>query len=84
MSDFARDFLDRPWDELEVSETDHWRRRKAERGPGEGLRIAEELRAHVLAVRPDWPSDEERAEDLAVHARVAAELRRVGTTAPAT
>ncbi|MFP3940865.1 MAG: hypothetical protein ACLF0P_11205, partial [Thermoanaerobaculia bacterium] len=74
---------DRPWAELEALEVDHWRRRKAERGPGEGLRIAEELRAHVLAVRPDWPTEADRAEDLAVHARLAAELRRVGPDAPA-
>lgn len=78
MDDLARGLLDRPWEELEDLEADHWRRRKEERGPGEGLRIAEELRAHALAVRPDWPSEVERVEDLAVHVRVAAELRRVG------
>lgn len=55
---------------------DHWRRRKERLGPGEGLRIAAELRAHVLAARPDWPSEAERAEDLATHVRVAADLRR--------
>lgn len=83
MSDLARGLLDRPWEELEDLEADHWRRRKEEHGPGEGLRVAEGLRAHALAVRPDWPSAEERAEDLAVHVRVARELGRVGAEEPA-
>jgi hypothetical protein len=78
MHDLAKGLLDRPWQELEDLESDHWRRRKEQHGPGEGLRIAEELRLHALAVRPDWPSEAERKEDLAVHVRVAAELRRVG------
>ncbi len=76
--ELAAGLLDRPYEELEALEAEHWRRRKEALGLGEGLRIADELRAHALAVRPDWPSDEERAADLAHHARLAAELRRVG------
>lgn len=83
MDDLVSGLLDRPWRELEALETEHWRRLKKERGLGEGLRIADELRRHVLSVRPDWPSEEERAEDLAVHVRVSAELRRVGAAKPA-
>ena len=77
--ELAAGLLDRPWDELEALEAEHWRRRKEALGLGESLRIADQLRAHALAVRPDWPSDEERAADLAHHVRFAAKLRRVGT-----
>lgn len=63
--------------ELEALEAEHWRRRKIEFGVWEGLRIAAELRAQILSVRPDWPRPEERAEDLAQHVRVGSELRRV-------
>jgi hypothetical protein len=50
--------------------------------PAERIRIAEELRLQARSRRPDWPSDEERADDLAMHARVAELLRRVPTPRP--
>ena len=71
-------FLGRDWALLEASKTEYWAERKRRLGPAEGLRIADELRRHVLALRPDFPSEAERAEDIACHARVAEMLRRVG------
>ncbi len=62
---------------LADSGADHWLARKSELGPGEGLRIAGELRLLVAAQRPDWPRAEQRAADLEVHARVGESLRRV-------
>jgi hypothetical protein len=50
---------------------------KRQHGPAAGIRMADELRRHVLALRPDWPSEEERAEDMATHLRVIDVLRRV-------
>lgn len=44
------------------------------------LRIGDSLHELVRALRPDWPSDEERAEDLRSHEAVARKLRLVGTT----
>jgi hypothetical protein len=32
----------------------------------------------VLSSHPHWPSDEERAEDLSMHVRVAEAMRRAG------
>ncbi|MGH2830705.1 MAG: hypothetical protein ACRDJM_09500 [Actinomycetota bacterium] len=55
----------------------HWGTRRRERGAAEGLRAAEELRKHLAVLRPDWPSPEERAQDLADHIRTGEMLRRV-------
>ena len=62
---------------MEQAKRRFWSERKQTLSPGEALAIADGLRLHVRALRPDWPSAQERAEDLAVHARVAASLRRV-------
>jgi hypothetical protein len=42
------------------------------------LHIADELREQALLLHPQWPSTEERADDLSTHARVAEAMRRVG------
>jgi len=49
---------------MESLEADHWARWKAELGLSEGIRIAAELRGHVPAIKPHWPSEAEREEDL--------------------
>lgn len=69
-------FLKRDWGLVAASKEDYWADRKRRLGPGEGLRIGDELRRQVLAVRPEYPTAEDRAEDIACHARVAEMLRR--------
>jgi hypothetical protein len=54
----------------------YWREYKRAHGPAAGILIADELRRQVLAMRPDWPSEEERAEDLAMHLRLIDVIRR--------
>ncbi len=68
---------DPDWSELERSKADYWHARKKKLGAVEGVRIADELRRQVQALRPDWPSPAERAADLETHVRVARMLRRV-------
>ncbi len=72
-----RAFLDRDWAALDRDKDRYWREHARERGAAAAVRIADDLRRHVLSVRPDWPSEEERAEDLATHLRVIEVLRRV-------
>jgi hypothetical protein len=55
----------------------YWCERKRIHGPGEGLRIADDLRRYVRAVRPDWPRADERDADLHMHIRVSEMLRSV-------
>jgi hypothetical protein len=71
-----RAYVSRDWDAARIAKDQYWAARIRRLGPGEGLRIADELRRQVLAQQPDWPSAAERSEDLAAHARLAERLRR--------
>lgn len=68
-------FASRDWDAI----AEHKRRYWADNAmtPDERLAIADELRNHALALHPDWPTPEQREEDLATHIRVGEALRRV-------
>jgi hypothetical protein len=69
-------FVHRDWDSAARDKDRYWRDYKRQHGPAAGIRIADALRRQVLAARPDWPSEQERAEDLATHLRVIEVLRR--------
>ena len=75
-SDIAR-FARRDWSVLAELKADYWASMKARQGAGGGLLIADELRQHAQRVHPDWPSEEDRREDLETHIRVGAALRSV-------
>jgi hypothetical protein len=70
-------FATRDWAAVEDEKTAFWIRRKREMSPADILRLGDELRRHALAVRQDWPTQADRAADLATHARVAEALRAV-------
>jgi hypothetical protein len=72
-----REFLERPVRTAARDKERYWRDYKREHGPAAGVRLADELRRQVLAARPGWPSEQERAEDLATHLRLIEVLRRV-------
>lgn len=61
---------------LEAPKSAYWTERKRSRGVADAIRVADELRRQAQALRPDWPSDEERAADLACHQPVAEILAR--------
>ncbi len=62
---------------MERLKSDFWCGKKKHLTPEEIFRIGDELRELARRLRPDWPSEEERQEDLEVHVRVAAALRSV-------
>jgi hypothetical protein len=70
-------FARRDWQALADAKAAHWSDLKRALGAGESVRIGDELRRHVLAQHPGWPSDEERALDLETHVRVADALHLV-------
>jgi hypothetical protein len=74
----ARAFVERDWRALERDKERYWSAYKAEHGAAAGLTVADELRAQVRRARPDWPSEEERHEDLETHLRVLDVIGRVG------
>jgi hypothetical protein len=69
-------YVSRDWAAARESKDAFWAARIARLGPIEGLRIADELRRQVVRQNPDWPSGEERHDDLAAHARLSELLRR--------
>jgi hypothetical protein len=72
-----RAFANRDWASAAEAKALWWRDWKREHGPAAGLRIGDELRRQALAARPDWPSEREREEDLAMHLRLIEVIRRV-------
>lgn len=75
-----RDYLSRDWESVREAKERYWADRIDRLGPGEALRVADELRRHVMLQVPGWPTAAERDEDLATHIRVAALLRRADRT----
>lgn len=62
-----RAYVERGWAAAESLKQEHWAREYHERGSDATLEAAQTLWRHMRALRPDWPSDGERAEDLAHH-----------------
>jgi hypothetical protein len=62
-----RTFLQRDWEAVAALKREHWAREFAARGPGATLEASAALWHHMRAVRPDWPTPEQRQEDLADH-----------------
>jgi hypothetical protein len=69
-----RAFVARDWASLEDQKARFWADRKRTMSPSEALEVADDLRRHAQALKPDWPDPAERAADLAVHRRVAEAL----------
>ena len=78
-ADHIREYANRDWGLVEQIKDECWLEAKREYGPEESLRIAADLYEHVVAVRPDWPDEEERRADLEAHIRLAELLTRVKT-----
>jgi hypothetical protein len=68
-------FARRDWAALERAKADFWVERKRTMSPRETLELADDLRRHTLAMRPDWPDADDRAADIATHHRVSEALR---------
>ena len=71
------DYVSRDWGAARDAKDAYWADRIDRLGPMEGLRIADELRRQALAQCPAWPSEEDRREDLAAHAKLSSLLQRV-------
>jgi hypothetical protein len=75
------DFARRDWAAVTASKAEHRVRCKKEHGSADAVRAGAALRRHIVALRPGWPTEEDRSQDLATHARVADWLRRVSARA---
>lgn len=68
----------RPWAEIEAAKQAYWAREFAERGHEATFRAAQALWDYMRNVRPDWPTQTERAEDLAHHLELKRLLDQAG------
>jgi len=72
-------YIQRDWALVREMKDRYWEERKQSMTPEESLALGDSLRQHVQALRPDWPTEEDRQADLEVHIRVSGLLRRVPT-----
>lgn len=75
-------FVGRDWSAVAERKARYWAMRKAGLSLPDLLRLSADLREHARAVRPDWPTAEDRAADAAVHARVSSALCAVSRLRP--
>ena len=71
-----RRYMSRDWQGARDAKDAYWAVRIAQLGPLEGLCMADELRRQVIRQHPDWPSADDRRDDLAAHVTLAERLRR--------
>ena len=76
--DDVRAFARRDWEAIAAAKNEAWLALRQARGIDGALAHADELLRQAREMRSDWPSEEERSEDLAVHTRVSEALRRAG------
>lgn len=70
-------FARRDWSLVADAKAQHWLEHKAGLTPAEVLSYGDRLRRHALQLRPDWPDERARIDDLLMHVRVAEALRAV-------
>ncbi len=70
-------FARRDWSRIAAAKDAYWADRKQRMAADDALRLGDALRQQVLTLRSDWPTDEQRLEDLAAHVRLMEMLRRV-------
>lgn len=82
ITDGIRAFMARDWGRVRDAKDVYWAERIRRLGPGEGFRVAAELRRQARLQVPDWPDDASRQEDLRAHARLSALFARADTARP--
>ena len=70
-------FARRDWQAIAESKRRRWAEQSAHMSPADALQVGDELRHHMTTLHPDWPTEEDRQNDLAMHLRVSEMLRRV-------
>lgn len=69
-------YAERDWAAVRAAKEAHWAREFAAHGAAVTLAVSDALWEHMRHVRPEWPTDEDRAEDLAHHVALKAMIDR--------
>ena len=78
-----REFMARDWRRARTAKDAYWAERIARLGPGEGLRVADELRRQTLQQHPDWPGAAAQHQDLLSHVHLSELFSRADAASPA-
>jgi hypothetical protein len=70
-------FAHRDWQAIAAMKRRFWAEQKPQMTPAEALQVSDELRRHAKALHDEWPTEEDRRNDLSVHIRVSESLGRV-------
>jgi urease accessory protein UreF len=76
LSESIRRFAQRDWAAVADSDREYWAQRFAATGGMETFRIGQQLFEHARRLRPEWPTNQERADDLAHHVELVGKLAR--------
>jgi hypothetical protein len=68
-------FARRDWQAIADSKRRRWADQKSRMQPADALVVGDALRQYVSALREDWPTEEDRRNDLAAHIRVSKSLQ---------
>ena len=79
LADGLREYMARDWAAVRESKERYWSEHLS---AADRIRLAESLRLSVLAATPEWPSEENRIDDLDAHVHLAGRIRRAGTARP--
>ena len=79
-ADDLRAYLERSWTAAAALKVEHWAREFAERGSEATLEVSRALWEHMRLVRPEWPSEDERRDDLAHHLRLKRAIDHAAST----
>lgn len=71
-----RRFARRDWEAMAASKTAYWAERLRETGGHPTWDAGQAMLAHARAVRPDFPTEDERRRDLASHVSLRERLDR--------
>jgi hypothetical protein len=69
------EYVNRDWAAVERMKLRRWAEQPLT--PTEALMACDDLRKYAQSLHPDWPTEEERRQDLANHVRVSELLGRV-------
>ena len=72
----VRAYARRAWHAAERLKREHWARETAAHGPLATFEASVALWEHMRRLRPDWPSPDERREDLEHHLRLKRDIDR--------
>lgn len=76
LSESIRRFARRDWAAVADSDREYWAQRFDAAGGMETFRIGQQLFEHARRLCPEWPTNQERADDLAHHVEIAGKLAR--------